>query len=198
MPSAADDPAQKPGVARQARAADAADAAADADRLLLSLAFGGWPAGRFAWAPGATQTMLRARRGLGVDISRSYCYKMTITNSRILGRRFGGVMTLDQLLVILLVGLVAGFLASHLVSGHGYGVVGDIVVGIVGALFGAFVLGQLIATVILVPLGIPAATVLADIIVAFIGAAILLAVLRLVTGGGLGRGGRRYSRGRWL
>jgi hypothetical protein len=30
MPSAADDPAQKPGVARQARAADAADAAADA------------------------------------------------------------------------------------------------------------------------------------------------------------------------
>jgi hypothetical protein len=34
MPSTPDDPAQKPGVARQVRAADAADAATDADRLL--------------------------------------------------------------------------------------------------------------------------------------------------------------------
>ena len=34
MPTTSDDPAQEPGAARQARAADAAEAAADADRLL--------------------------------------------------------------------------------------------------------------------------------------------------------------------
>src|SRR5437879_7510424 len=106
--------------------------------------------------------------------------------------RFGVVMTLDQLLLILLVGLVAGFLASHLVSGHGYGLLGDIVVGILGALVGSIILGSLIATVILIPLGISGASVLGETIVAFIGAVVLLAILRLVVRAGVGRGGRGY------
>src|ERR1700730_12612234 len=166
---------------------------------LARLRKGGPPDGSLGRSSWALQPWPSPARDLGVDTSRAYCYKMTITNSQILLGRFRGDMTLDQLLVILLVGLVAGFLASHLVSGHGYGLVGDIVVGILGALFGAFILGQLITTIILVPLGIAAATVLADIIVAFIGAAILLALLRLVTGAGFGRGDRSYARRRrWL
>lgn len=101
-------------------------------------------------------------------------------------------MQLDQLLVILLIGLVAGFLASHLVSGHGYGLIGDIVVGVLGALLGTLLLGHFITTVILTPLGIAAASVLGEVIVAFIGAAILLALLRLISGAGMG--GRRWGR----
>ena len=101
-------------------------------------------------------------------------------------------MTIDQLLVILLIGLVAGFAASHLVSGHGYGLIGDMVVGVLGALLGWLVLGHLITNVILTPLGIASASVLGEVIVAFIGAAILLAVLRLISGAGMGR--RRWGR----
>lgn len=108
-------------------------------------------------------------------------------------------MTLDHLLLLVLVGLVAGFLATHLVAGHGYGLAGDIIVGIVGALLGFLFLGAFITTYILTPLGIPAASVLGQIVMAFIGAAILLAVLRLVTRVGWGRGSRgTYTRRRWL
>src|SRR5215471_16882532 len=107
-------------------------------------------------------------------------------------------MTLDHLLLIILVGLVAGFLATHLVAGHGYGLVGDIVVGILGALLGFLILGAFLTTYVLVPLGIPAASVLGQMVVSFIGAVILLAVLRLISGAGMGS--RRYGSGRrrWL
>lgn len=106
-------------------------------------------------------------------------------------------MTLDHLLLILLVGLVAGFLATHLVAGHGYGLVGDIVVGIIGALLGFLVLGAFLATYVLVPLGIPATSILGQVIVAFIGAAILLAIIRLLSGAGVGAR-RGYGRRRLL
>jgi len=103
-------------------------------------------------------------------------------------------MSVEQLLVILFVGLVAGFLASRLVTGHGFGVGGDIVIGVVGALIGAFILGAFITDHILVPLGIAAGSLVAQIIVAFIGAVILLALLRVFTGSGYGRG--RWGGGR--
>jgi uncharacterized membrane protein YeaQ/YmgE (transglycosylase-associated protein family) len=107
-------------------------------------------------------------------------------------------MTLDHLLLIILVGLVAGFLATHLVAGHGYGLVGDIVVGVVGALLGFLVLGAFLAAHVLAPLGIPDSSIVGQIIIAFIGAAILLAVLRLVSGAGVGGPRRSYGRRRWL
>ncbi len=88
-------------------------------------------------------------------------------------------MTLDQLLVLLLVGLVAGFLATHLMAGRGYGLIGDIIVGIVGALIGGWLFSHV--------LNITTSGLLGEIIVAFIGAAILILVLRLVTGGAMGR-----------
>lgn len=107
-------------------------------------------------------------------------------------------MTLDHLLLIILVGLVAGFLATHLVTGHGYGLIGDIVVGIIGALLGFLLLGAFLAVHVLAPLGIPGDSIVGQIIIAFIGAAILLAVLRLVSGAGVGGGRRTYGRRRWL
>ena len=91
-------------------------------------------------------------------------------------------MTLDQLLIILLVGVVAGFLAAHVMSGRGYGLLGDLAVGILGALLGSFLFGKL---------GIAASSLAGEILIAFVGALLLLAVLRLVTGGGRGWGRRR-------
>lgn len=56
------------------------------------------------------------------------------------------------------------------------GCIGDLVVGVIGAFIGGYVVG----------LFLPGTTVgfFGTILVAFVGAAILLAVLRLVSGGG--------------
>ena|SRR5947207_7290737 len=83
------------------------------------------------------------------------------------------------LLAWLIVGLIAGFLASALMRGGGYGLIGDILIGIVGAFIG----GLLVA--VLAP-G-EAFGFWGTVLVALIGACILIAILRAVSRGGLGR-----------
>ncbi len=87
-------------------------------------------------------------------------------------------MTLDPggLLMWLIVGAVAGWLAGQFMSGSGFGLIGDIVVGLIGAVIGGYLFSTLA----------PGSSVglLGSILVAFVGAIILLAVLRLVSGGG--------------
>jgi uncharacterized membrane protein YeaQ/YmgE (transglycosylase-associated protein family) len=79
----------------------------------------------------------------------------------------------------IVVGLIAGWLAGMVMRGGGYGLVGDIIVGVVGGLLGGW-----IATSFL-HIGADVNGInLESILVAFCGAIILLAVLRLVGGGG--------------
>ena len=95
-------------------------------------------------------------------------------------------MSNESLLIILMVGLIAGWLAGQIVQGTGFGVLGDLLVGIIGAFIGSWLLPQL---GIHLGLGI-----LAAIINATIGALVLLLIIRLIRGGGGGRGsrGRRW------
>jgi len=89
-------------------------------------------------------------------------------------------MTLESLLLWLVIGLIAGWLASVVVGGPG-GLVADIVVGIVGAFIGGWLFSAL-------DVRSPFGGLAGSIFVAFIGAVVLLALLRLIRGGG----GRRW------
>jgi uncharacterized membrane protein YeaQ/YmgE (transglycosylase-associated protein family) len=77
----------------------------------------------------------------------------------------------------IVIGLIAGAVASRVVAGRGFGCFVDIVVGVAGAVIGGFLLSTLFGA---------SGTVgfWGSLIVAFIGAAVLLAVLKLVSGGG--------------
>jgi uncharacterized membrane protein YeaQ/YmgE (transglycosylase-associated protein family) len=77
----------------------------------------------------------------------------------------------------IVIGLIAGGVASRVVAGRGFGCLVDIVVGVAGAVIGGFLLSTLFGA---------SGTVgfWGSLIVAFIGAAALLAVLKLVSGGG--------------
>ncbi len=88
----------------------------------------------------------------------------------------------DTILVWILIGLVAGFFASHIALGHGLGIVGDVVAGIVGALLGGFLAGVFHWSITIV--GHP---IISEMVIAFIGAVVVLLVLRLFSGGGIGR-----------
>jgi uncharacterized membrane protein YeaQ/YmgE (transglycosylase-associated protein family) len=94
----------------------------------------------------------------------------------------------ESLLVILVVGVVAGWLAGVIVRGGGFGFIGDLVVGIVGAFIGDWMLPRL-------GLHFGVGTI-ALIVNATIGAIILLIILRLFSGGGIGRlgWGNRFGR----
>ena len=81
-------------------------------------------------------------------------------------------------LMWILVGLIAGAIAARVVAGRGFGCVADIVVGVAGAVIGGFLIGQIFGVNTTVGFW-------GSIVVAFIGAAILLAVLKLLSGGGL-------------
>ncbi|HZN93074.1 MAG TPA: GlsB/YeaQ/YmgE family stress response membrane protein [Myxococcales bacterium] len=85
-------------------------------------------------------------------------------------------MTLESLLLWLVIGLIAGWLASVVVGGPG-GLVADIVVGIVGAFIGGWLFSAL-------DVRTPFGGLAGSIFVAFIGAVVLLALLRLIRGGG--------------
>ena len=78
----------------------------------------------------------------------------------------------------IVVGLISGTIAARVVAGRGFGCVADMVVGVAGAIIGGFMLSALFGA---------SGTVgfWGSIIVAFIGAAVLLAVLKLLSGGGL-------------
>lgn len=85
-------------------------------------------------------------------------------------------MSNESLIVILGVGLVAGWLAGQIVRGTGFGIIGDLVIGILGAFVGSWLLPRL---------GIHLGTgVLSAIFNATVGALILLAIIKLVRGGG--------------
>jgi uncharacterized membrane protein YeaQ/YmgE (transglycosylase-associated protein family) len=75
----------------------------------------------------------------------------------------------------ILIGLIAGALAGRVVRGRGFGCVVDIIVGIAGAFLGGILIGYFVQG---------AAGFWESLVVAFIGAVVLLAVLRLVSGGG--------------
>lgn len=90
----------------------------------------------------------------------------------------------ESLLVIIVVGVVAGWLAGNIVRGGGYGLIGDLIVGVIGAFIGDRLLPQL---------GIRLGTGMVALIVnATLGAIVLLIVLRLISGIGGGRAGRRW------
>ena len=85
-------------------------------------------------------------------------------------------MSNESLIVILAVGLFAGWLAGQIVRGTGFGIIGDLIIGILGAFVGSWLLPRL---------GIHLGTgVLSAIFNATIGALILLAIIKLVRGGG--------------
>ena len=89
----------------------------------------------------------------------------------------------ESLIVIIIVGIVAGWLAGTIVRGGGYGLIGDLVIGIIGAFFGDWLLPQL---------GVHLGTGIVGLIVnATLGAIVLLILLRLISGAGGGRFGRR-------
>ena len=91
----------------------------------------------------------------------------------------GGGLSLQpgSLLAWIVIGLIAGAVASRVVAGRGFGCLADIIVGVAGALIGGFLLSALFGA---------SGTVgfWGSLIVAFIGAAVLLAVLKLLSGGG--------------
>jgi uncharacterized membrane protein YeaQ/YmgE (transglycosylase-associated protein family) len=87
----------------------------------------------------------------------------------------------ESLLIIILVGIVAGWLAGRIVDGGGFGLIGDLIVGILGAFIGDWLLPQLH-----IHLGVG---IVSLIINATLGAIVLLAILRVVFGGG-----RRWGR----
>jgi uncharacterized membrane protein YeaQ/YmgE (transglycosylase-associated protein family) len=82
----------------------------------------------------------------------------------------------------LVIGLVAGALAGRLVEGRGLGCLANLVVGVAGAVIGGAIIDQLEPNARYGFLG--------SVVVAFIGACLLLAVLRLLSGGGPLGGGR--------
>ena len=84
----------------------------------------------------------------------------------------------ESLLVIVVVGVIAGWLAGQVVRGGGFGLIGDLIVGIVGAFVGDWLLPRLN-----IHLG---AGMIALVVNATLGAIVLLAILRLVSGGGGG------------
>jgi len=88
----------------------------------------------------------------------------------------------ESLIIILVVGIVSGWLAGKIVDGGGFGIIGDLIVGILGAFIGNWLLPQLH-----IHLGVG---IVALIINATLGAIVLLAILRVVFGGGR-RWGRR-------
>jgi len=88
----------------------------------------------------------------------------------------------EGLIIILVVGIVSGWLAGKIVDGGGFGLIGDLIIGILGAFIGNWLLPQLH-----IHLGVG---IVALIINATLGAIVLLAILRLVFGGGR-RWGRR-------
>ena len=83
------------------------------------------------------------------------------------------------LLAWIVVGLISGWLASEVVKGHGSGLLGDIVVGIVGALVGGFLASSLFHVADPIT-GFNLTTIL----VSFAGAVVVIAVVRLLRGGG--------------
>ena len=83
------------------------------------------------------------------------------------------------LITWLVVGLISGWLASEVVKGHGSGLLGDILLGIVGALVGGFLASSLFSVANPIT-GINLLTIL----VSFAGAVIVIAVVRLLRGGG--------------
>jgi uncharacterized membrane protein YeaQ/YmgE (transglycosylase-associated protein family) len=90
----------------------------------------------------------------------------------------------ESLVVIIIVGIVAGWLAGNIVSGGGYGLVGDLIIGIIGAFIGDRLVPRL---------GIHLGTgMVAHVVNATLGAIVLLIILRLISGAGGGRFGRRW------
>ena len=77
----------------------------------------------------------------------------------------------------IIVGLIAGAVAGRLTRGQGFGCIGDIIVGIVGAFIGGFIVSLFVKST-------TSTGFIGTTIVAIIGAIILLAVLRLIFGGG--------------
>jgi uncharacterized membrane protein YeaQ/YmgE (transglycosylase-associated protein family) len=84
-------------------------------------------------------------------------------------------------IVWIVIGGLAGWLASVLVQGTGLGLLLDIVVGIVGAFIGG---------VILAALGVGGSGIWWTFITAFVGAVILLLIIKVLTGGAIGRRAR--------
>ena len=83
------------------------------------------------------------------------------------------------LLAWIVVGLISGWLATEVVKGHGSGLLGDIVVGVVGALVGGFLASSLFHVADPIT-GFNLTTIL----VSFAGAVVVIAIVRLLRGGG--------------
>jgi uncharacterized membrane protein YeaQ/YmgE (transglycosylase-associated protein family) len=95
-------------------------------------------------------------------------------------------MSLDShhIVVWLIIGFIAGALAGRVVAGSGFGCLANTAVGLAGAVIGGVLLSLLSPNRAVDSFG-----VIGDIVVSFIGAALLLAILRLLTPRGWGRGG---------
>lgn len=87
-------------------------------------------------------------------------------------------MSNEGLIIILVVGLVSGWLAGQIVKGTGLGIIGDLVFGILGAYIGSWLLPRLG-----IHLGVG---ILSAIVNATLGAVVLLALIKVVRGGGRG------------
>ena len=75
----------------------------------------------------------------------------------------------------IMVGLIAGWLAGKVSRGRGFGCIADILIGLVGALLGGWIFTKL---------GILGGGLLFSIAAATVGAVLLVAVARLLAGGG--------------
>jgi uncharacterized membrane protein YeaQ/YmgE (transglycosylase-associated protein family) len=75
----------------------------------------------------------------------------------------------------ILIGLLAGWLAGVVTRGRGFGCLADIVIGLVGAVIGGWVFSKL---------GITAFGFFGSVAAATVGAVLLVAVARLLSGGG--------------
>jgi len=75
----------------------------------------------------------------------------------------------------IMVGLIAGWLAGKVSRGRGFGCIADILIGLVGALLGGWIFTKL---------GILGGGLLFSLAAATVGAVLLVAVARLLAGGG--------------
>jgi uncharacterized membrane protein YeaQ/YmgE (transglycosylase-associated protein family) len=89
-----------------------------------------------------------------------------------------------HILAWIVIGVIAGALAGRVMRGSGFGLLRDAVVGLAGAVIGGVLLHAFTRQ------GHTSPSLLVELLVAFVGAVVLLAITRMLGGGGVRR--RRY------
>ncbi len=81
----------------------------------------------------------------------------------------------QSLIAWLFIGLIAGWLAGKLARGRGFGCISDIILGLIGAFLGGWIFTRL---------GILGGGFVYSLAAATVGAVLLVAIARLLSGGG--------------